>query len=90
MTFAVRWRVRSVPSSCTRFVLHVELLDRLAARDLAVDALVRDDRVAEQVGDGVEVGRVDVFRVAEHQRRYRVVTLPRARAHRATHYLPTS
>ena len=63
---------------------HVELLDRLAARDLAVDAFVRDHCVGEEIGDGIEVGRVDVLGVAEHQRGDRVVALPRARSHLAT------
>jgi uncharacterized protein (TIGR00369 family) len=38
--------------------------------------------VLEQGGDTVEVGAIDALRVAEHQRRDRVMTLPGARAHR--------
>jgi 1,4-dihydroxy-2-naphthoyl-CoA hydrolase len=61
----------------------VESGDRVAARDCAVDALVRELRVGEEFGECVEIGRVHEFGVAIHQRSDRVVALPRAGSHEA-------
>ena len=59
----------------------VEVGDRFGPDDLARIPLVRDLPAREQRADAVEVRGVDALRVPEHQRRDRVIALPRPGTH---------
>src|SRR5262245_17963318 len=78
-----------MPCSQGAVVVHavrplIELLDRIATFDRAVDALVGDARSREELAQTVEVGSVDQFGVAIHQRCDRVMAFPRPYRHPVT------
>lgn len=61
----------------------VEHGDCVTTDNRAVDPLIRELRMGEQLGERVEIGGVHQFRVAVHQRGDRVVAFPRPGGHGA-------